>query len=97
MSIFFEIIKWIFLFLTIVVWLFFLRWDIVFSPEYYIIIKQILMPWYLVFCGMMFGYIMSRIWMWYDEEHPKKNKIYIQSFIWWIIIGVALALIYMSI
>jgi hypothetical protein len=81
MEIFFEVIKGIFFFLTIMVGLFFLRGSILISPEYYNIVKQLLIPGYLVFCGMMFGYIISRLRLGYDEDHPKKTKIYIRSFI----------------
>lgn len=67
--------------MTIVVGLFLLRGSVIFGPEYYVWIKQMLMPGYLLLCGVMFGYIAARIQIGYEEEHPKKNKIYIQSFI----------------
>lgn len=97
MNVFFEIIKGIFFFLTIIVGLFFLRGSILISPEYYTIVKQLLLPGYLIFCGMMFGYIMSRLRLGYDEDHPQKNKIYIRSFITGISIGIVLAVIYIFI
>lgn len=50
MNTLFEIIKGIFFFLTIVVGLFLLRGSVIFGPEYELLIKQILMPGYLVFC-----------------------------------------------
>ena len=97
MSTFFEIIKGIFFFLTVVVGLFLLRGSVIFGPEYQLLIKQILMPGYLVFCGTMFGYIIARIQLGYDDEHPHKNKIYVRSFIIGIIIGMVLAITYMFI
>ncbi|MFA7717407.1 MAG: hypothetical protein WC875_01725 [Candidatus Absconditabacterales bacterium] len=97
MAIFFEVIKGIFFFLTIMVGLFFLRGSILISPEYYTIVKQLLIPGYLVFCGMMFGYIMSRLRLGYDEDHPQKMKIYVRSFITGVIIGIVLAVIYIFI
>jgi hypothetical protein len=95
MWIFFEILKGIFFFLTVIVWIFFLRWEIILNSQYYDVIKQFLMPWYLIFCGIMIWYIISRIRLWYDDEHPDKHKIYINSFLIWIIIWVILAIIYM--
>ncbi|MCX6823605.1 MAG: hypothetical protein NT085_00555 [candidate division SR1 bacterium] len=97
MNTFFEIIKGIFFFLTIVVGLFLLRGGVIFGPEYELIIKQMLMPGYLVFCGTMFGYILARIQLGYEEDHPHKNKIYIRSFIFGVTLGVLLAITYMFI
>jgi hypothetical protein len=97
MGVFFEFIKWIFFFLTIVVGLFFLRGDILISAQYYDIVKQLLMPGYLIFCGMMFGYIIARLRLGYEEEHPQKTKIYVRSFIIGISIGVLLAVFYIFI
>lgn len=97
MTIFFEFIKGIFFFLTIVVGLFFLRGSIIVGPEYYAVVKEILMPGYLVFCGMMFGYIIARLRLGYDEEHPQKTKIYIRSFIIGITIWILLAVMYIFI
>lgn len=97
MNTLFEIIKWIFFFLTIVVGLFLLRGSVIFGPEYLLLIKQMLMPGYLVFCWTMFGYIVARIQLWYEEDHPHKNRIYVRSFIFGIILWILLAVIYMFI
>jgi hypothetical protein len=56
------------------------------SPDTYILVKQLLLPGYLIFCGMMFGYIIARLWLGYEEEHPQKQAIYVRSFM----IGIAL-------
>ena len=97
MNTLFEIIKGIFFFLTIVVGLFLLRGSVIFGPEYQMLIKQILMPGYLVFCGTMFGYIVARIQLGYEEDHPHKNRIYVRSFIFGVVLGVLLAVAYMFI
>ena len=55
------------------------------------------MPGYLIFCGMMFGYIMSRLRLGYEEEHPQKTKIYVRSFIVGISMGIVLAVFYIFI
>ena len=97
MNTFFEIIKGIFFFLTVVVGLFLLRGGVVFGPENQLLIKQLLMPGYLVFCGTMFGYIVARVQLGYEEDHPHKNKIYVRSFIFGVVLGVVLAILYMFI
>ncbi|MEI6672196.1 MAG: hypothetical protein WCL02_02285 [bacterium] len=51
----------------------------------------------MVFCGTMFGYIIARIQLGYEEDHPHKDKIYARSFIIGILFGVALAILYMFI
>jgi len=45
----------------------------------------------------MFGYIVARIQIGYEEEHPNKNKIYVRSFIFGVVLGVVLAIVYMFI
>ena len=68
-----------------------------FGPEYQIVIKHMLMPGYMVFCGTMFGYIIARIQLGYEEDHPHKDRIYITSFVIGIILGIVLAVAYMFI
>lgn len=94
-----EMLKWIFFFLTVLIGLFFLRGQVIVGPAYYDIVRQIVMPGYLLFCGCMIGYIISRIRMGYDDEieYAKKNMIYTRSFIIGISIGIVLAVIYIFI
>lgn len=94
MSVLFEILKVVFFFFSILIWLFYVRWNLIISPEYYQIVKQLLMPGYLVFCGIMFGYIVFRVTLWYDEDSPNRHKIQIRSYIIGISIGVILAVLY---
>ena len=68
-----------------------------FGPEYQIMIKQMLMPGYLVFCGTMFGYIIARIQLGYEDDNPHKNRIYVTSFVIGIVLGILLAVAYMFI
>jgi hypothetical protein len=74
-----------------------LRGGVIFGPEYQLLIKQMLMPGYLVFCGTMFGYIIARKQLGYDDEHPHKNRIYVRSFVIGIVLGMLLAVAYMFI
>ena len=46
---------------------------------------------------MMFGYIIARLRLGYEEEHPQKTKIYVRSFIIGISVGVLLAVFYIFI
>lgn len=97
MGIFFEIMKWIFFFLTIVVGLFFLRGEILMSTENYMIVKQLLIPGYLIFCGMMFGYIIARLRLGYEDDHPQGKGIYIKSFMIGLSLWIFLAIMYILI
>jgi hypothetical protein len=74
-----------------------IRGSVIFGPEYYILIKQIIMPGYLVLCGVMFGYIIARVQLGYDEEHPHQTKIYVRSFIFGVVLGMVLAIAYLFI
>lgn len=99
MYIFFEAIKWIFLLLTILIWVLFLRWNILLWEETFVLAKQIAMPWYMVFCWLIIWYLIAhiRIWNELEENSWEKNKIYIKSFIIWIIIWFILAISYVFI
>lgn len=94
MAFFMEICKWIFFFITMVVWLFFLRGKDIVNQQSFVIIKEVLMPWYLIFCGIMLGYILARINIWYNEHQDNEAKIYTKYFLIWISIGILLAIIY---
>ena len=93
MKTFYEILKWFFFFLTIMVWLFFLRWEILLSAHIYEVIKTFIMPWYLVFCGLMIWYLIANIQS-RDKDEP---STYTKSFIIGIIIGIVPSLSYMFI
>gem|GEM_PF-3558793 len=45
----------------------------------------------------MLGYIISRLWIGYDEDKPNKNEIYSKSFLIGIGTGIVLAGIYIFI
>jgi hypothetical protein len=92
MQIFFEVIKGFFFFATILIGLLFLRWEVILGMKYFLIAKQMLLPGYLVFAGIMIGYILSQL-----SSSEEKETISIKSFIVGISIGVILAIIYMFI
>ncbi len=93
MKTFFEILKWFFFFLTIIVALFFLRWEILFSNNIYEIVKSFIMPWYLIFCGLMIWYLIAHI----RSKEDDSKTVYTKSFIAGIAIGIILSLSYMFI
>ncbi|MCF7834977.1 hypothetical protein K9M48_02885 [Candidatus Gracilibacteria bacterium] len=99
MYIFFEAIKGIFLLLTILIGVLFLRGNILLGEETFVLAKQIAMPGYMVFCGLIIGYLIAhiRIGNELEENSGEKNKIYIKSFIIGIIIGFILAISYVFI
>ncbi len=93
MKTFYEILKWFFFFLTIIIWLFFLRGEILLSSNTYEIVKAFIMPWYLVFCGLMIWYLIAHI----RSKENDSAIIYTKSFIIGVIIGIVLSLSYMFI
>jgi hypothetical protein len=93
MKTFYEILKWFFFFLTIIVGLFFLRGEILLSTHIYEVIKTFIMPWYLIFCGLMIGYLIANI----QSKDKNTSSVYTKSFIIGIVIGVVLSLSYMFI
>lgn len=62
--------------------------------------KLILMPGYLVFCGIMIGYLIALIWAGKDTEAlatQVKEQILKKSFIIGVVIGLILAMSYIFI
>ncbi|MFZ2150856.1 MAG: hypothetical protein WAZ12_03960 [Candidatus Absconditicoccaceae bacterium] len=99
MYVFFEVIKGIFLFFTVMVGILFLRGNIILGENSFWIAKQVIMPGYLIFCGLIIGYLIAHIWIGndLDETNLLKNKIYVKSFIIGIILGIVLAITYIFI
>ncbi len=94
MKTFFQIITWFFFFLSIIVWLFFLRWDVIFSAQAFKIIKMILIPGYLILTWLMVWYLVANI---RSRQNNNEERVYSKSFLIWIISWVILALVYMVI
>lgn len=87
-----EICKWIFFFLTVVVGLFFLRGENIMSANAVMITRDILMPGYMIFAGIMLGYILWHIQIGYEEDKTQATKIYTKFFLIgtgiWILLGI---------
>lgn len=81
--------------MTIFVGVFFLRWNIIFPVVYHQMILYI-MPWYLILCGLMIGYVIGemRLSIVKDDDMVSKDSILLKSFIIGVVIGLLLALGY---
>ncbi len=97
MAVLFEVLKWVFFFLSILVGAFFLRGDYILSDSNFQLYGDILMPGYIVIVWIMIGYIIATIWIVKDdlqENEEQKNKVYTKSFAIWTVLGVLLAVLY---
>ena len=94
MAFFMEVCKWIFFFLTMLVGIFFLRWENIMWENALIIVKEILMPGYMIFSWIMLGYILAHIQIGYEEDKTQATKIYTKFFLIGSSIGVLLWIIY---
>ena len=97
MIFFIEICKGIFFFLSIVVGIFLLRGEQLINRETYILIKEVLMPGYLIFCGIMVGYIWGRVQTNEEEDKEKQTKTLTKTFMIGTSVGILLAVIYIVI
>lgn len=60
------------------------------------LIKSILIPGYLVFCGLMLWYLIATFWVGNEnyKEEIDKERIATRSFLIWSVCGIIFALIY---
>ena len=91
----FKVLRWFFYFLTIVTWVVYVRGEVLFEGNFELI-KSILIPWYLVFCGLMMWYLIATFWVWREKykEEINKERIATRSFLIGSILWIAFALIY---
>ena len=90
---FYAIVKVIYYILTIFVGVFFLRWELLFGSSYTLLLEYAI-PGYLVFCGVMIGYIISKLAAINNEDINNYHAIQMRSFVIGLIIWVFLALLY---
>lgn len=75
---FFEVMKGFFFFATILVGIIFLRGELIRGIETYAMVKSMIIPGYLVFCGIIIGYIIAHM----TNSRPEdENKTYVVAFI----------------
>ena len=91
----FKVLRWFFYFLTIVTGIVYMRGEVLFEWNFELI-KSILVPWYLVFCGLMLWYLIAtfRVWRENYKEDINKERIATRSFLIGSICGIAFALTY---
>lgn len=94
MVILFEIIKFLFFLLTMLIAMFFLRGNYILPNESFTFMGKILLPLYLILCGVMIGYIISQIMIAKGDEETSVSRVYVKSFTIGIILGVITALLY---
>lgn len=97
MTILFETFKWIFFFFSVIIWLFFLRWNYILSDANFNAYWNLLMPAYLALTWMMIWYVFASILIVKDdlqENEEWKTKAYTKWFVIWAITWVILALVY---
>ena len=72
-----------------------MRGEVLFEGNYELI-KSILVPWYLVFCGLMMWYLIATFWVGREKykEEINKERIATRSFLFGSILGIVFALAY---
>jgi hypothetical protein len=91
----FKVLRWFFYFLTIVTGIVYMRGEVLFEWNYELI-KSIVVPGYLVFCGLMLWYLIATFWVGREKykEEINKERIATRSFIIGSICWIVFALIY---
>ena len=91
----FKVLRWFFFFLTIVTGIVYMRGEVLFEKNFELI-KLIVVPGYLVFCGLMMWYLIAtfRVWREKYKEEVNKERIATRSFLIGSILGIAFALTY---
>lgn len=100
MAILFQILRRVFYFTTLIMGVFLIRWELFFWEYLFTTIWMILMPGYLLFCGCMVGYLISLIWAGKSidaQMSEVKENILKKSFLIGIIVGLALAMLFIFI
>lgn len=86
--------KILFLLLTIIVAIFFLRGNYILPHDTFQFVGKLLLPLYLILCGVMIGYVIAQIMLAKGEENTVAARLYVKAFTIGIIIGIVAALLY---
>ena len=91
----FKVLRWFFYFLTIVTGVVYMRGEVLFGWNFELI-KSILIPGYLVFCGLMVWYLIAtfRVGNEKYKEEINKERIATRSFLIGSILWIVFALLY---
>ena len=92
----FKVLRWFFYFLTIVTGVVYMRGEVLFDESVFKLIKTILIPGYLVFCGLMMWYLIAtfRVWNEKYKEEINKERIATRSFLIGSVLWIIFALLY---
>ena len=77
-------------------WILLVRWDIILWEGAFWVVKEIAMPGYLVFCGLMLWYLIATFWVGNEryKEEVNKERIATRSFLIGSVCGIVFAVIY---
>ena len=91
----FKVLRWFFYFFTIVTGIVYMRGEVLFEGNYELI-KSIVVPGYLVFCGLMLWYLIATFWVGREKykEEINKERIATRSFLIWSGFWIVFALVY---
>ena len=91
----FKVLRWFFYFFTIVTGIIYMRGEVLFEGNYELI-KSIVVPGYLVFCGLMLWYLIATFWVGREKykEEINKERIATRSFLIWSVFWIVFALVY---
>jgi len=97
MTLLFEALRGIFLFMTIFMIIFLSVGKNLFAPEMMWDIYSVMMPAYMVMIGLIIWYILNLIGRDGDETEEEDYRIGTTAYIQWLVIGIFLALMYIFI
>jgi len=91
----FKVLRWFFYFFTVVTGIIYLRGQFLFEWNYELI-KSIIVPGYLVFCGLMLWYLIAtfRVGNEKYQEEINKERIATRSFLIGSVCWIVFALLY---
>lgn len=79
-----------------VVGIVYIRGNVLFDAEIENLLKLTLVPWYLICCGLIIGYLIATLWAGRPtyQDFDNKEKIAIKSFIIGIVLWLVFAFVY---
>lgn len=92
----YELLKWVYFLIAVIVWILFLRWNYVLTDDSFKVACYIAMPLFLLFSGVMLCYLAGNLYILKNDVQDSKlqDKIYIKTFMAGIILGIAFSLIF---
>ncbi|MBP7848394.1 hypothetical protein KA013_04255 [Patescibacteria group bacterium] len=94
MAVLFESVKLIFFLLTIAIAFLLFKGEAIFPAQSIEHMRTLLMPGYLVLCGLLIGYITYLLRTSKIEDEEQLHRISVQSFIIGIMLGIMFALVH---